>query len=107
MPKRTVHDASEHPSLEDESQNTKLAKFGIGTSGGKEDTTLSCCLPPHECLCFSSVSSYEEHYHQHHENRCIECQRNLPSQHFLTLHIAENHDPLRDALSQRGEIEVS
>src|SRR5689334_3565568 len=58
---------------------------------------MKCQLPPHAPLSFSTYDEYEVHYKAAHTNRCSECRRNFPSDHYLTLHIAENHDPLREA----------
>jgi hypothetical protein len=64
---------------------------------------MYCSLPPHEKLSFPSIEEYEVHYHQNHVNRCNECGRNFPSDHFLQLHIAENHDPINEAKKERGD----
>ncbi|KAI9837475.1 MAG: hypothetical protein M1819_007123 [Sarea resinae] len=65
---------------------------------------MQCHLPPHRTpLSFPSYTAYETHYAQAHLNRCSECHRNFPSEHFLSLHIAENHDPLNEVRRARGE----
>lgn len=66
---------------------------------------MRCTLPPHhrEALTFSSYEEYEVHYLQTHVNRCSECGKNFPTNHFLNLHIEENHDPLIAARRERGE----
>lgn len=64
---------------------------------------IRCTLPPHHSLDFTSYEDYEVHYQKAHVNRCIECKRNLPTEHFLNLHIAENHDPLNAAKRERGD----
>ena len=65
---------------------------------------MKCSLPPHqEVLSFDTFEDFEVHYAKAHANRCSECRRNFPTEHFLTLHIGENHDPLRAAKSARGE----
>ena len=64
---------------------------------------MQCSLPPHEPISFSSYADYEVHYAQVHVNRCSECRKNFPTEHFLSLHIGENHDPLNDALRAKGE----
>ncbi|CDO53699.1 conserved hypothetical protein [Geotrichum candidum] len=68
---------------------------------------LVCQLPP---TCsptapsrFSSIADFEQHYNQFHSFRCIECQRSFPSDRFLDLHIAENHDPFFKLRLERGE----
>lgn len=65
---------------------------------------MHCSLPPHRgALSFSSHEDYEVHYLQAHVNRCLECRRNFPTGHFLSLHIEENHDPLIAAKRGRGD----
>lgn len=64
---------------------------------------MKCSLPPHGPLTFASFEAYDVHYQQTHMNRCSDCQRNFPDAHFLGLHIAENHDPIRAARRDRGE----
>lgn len=64
---------------------------------------MKCLLPPHQPLSFSSYEDYDVHYQKNHVNRCSECHRNFPSDHYLGLHIAENHDPLNEARRARGE----
>ncbi|KAI9883027.1 MAG: hypothetical protein M1823_005204 [Watsoniomyces obsoletus] len=65
---------------------------------------IRCALPPHgSTMTFPSYDAYEVHYQQMHANRCAECGRNFPTEHFLGLHIAENHDPLNRARKARGE----
>lgn len=67
-------------------------------------TVMKCSLPPHsDTLSFSTFEDFEIHYAKAHANRCPECQRNLPTEHYLGLHIEENHDPLVGALRARGE----
>jgi len=53
-------------------------------------------------MSFVTYAEYETHYQQAHTNRCTECSKNLPSAHFLELHIAENHDPLLAARREKG-----
>lgn len=65
---------------------------------------MKCSLPPHhETLAFSTFEDFEIHYAKEHANRCSECRKNFPTNHFLELHIEENHDPLSDARRARGE----
>lgn len=65
---------------------------------------IQCSLPPHSgSFGFSNVEEFEIHYAKEHTNRCIECGRNLPSSHFLALHIDERHNPLREVLAAKGE----
>lgn len=65
---------------------------------------MKCSLPPHhETLAFSTFEEFEIHYSKFHANRCSECRRNFPTEHFLGLHIEENHDPLNEARRAKGE----
>lgn len=65
---------------------------------------MKCSLPPHpETLSFPTFSDFEIHYAKTHSNRCSSCYRNFPTEHFLSLHISENHDPLEDARRARDE----
>lgn len=43
------------------------------------------------------------HYQKVHAHRCSGCHKNFPDEHFLDLHIAENHDPIKAALRDKGE----
>lgn len=65
---------------------------------------MKCSLPPHhETLAFATFEEFEIHYAKVHANRCTECRRNFPTEHFLGLHISENHDPLNEARKAKGE----
>ncbi|KAI9760183.1 MAG: hypothetical protein M4579_001798 [Chaenotheca gracillima] len=65
---------------------------------------MRCSLPPHpETIAFASYEEYEIHYAKAHVNRCAECRKNFPTEHFLDLHIQENHDSLNEARKARGE----
>lgn len=65
---------------------------------------MKCSLAPHtETLAFATFEDFEVHYAQVHTNRCSECQKNFPTEHFLSLHISENHDPLVEARRARDE----
>ncbi|KAK4961724.1 hypothetical protein LTR10_002215 [Elasticomyces elasticus] len=66
-------------------------------------SAMRCSLPPHKPQSFATYTDYEAHYTQAHTNRCTECNTNLPSSHFLDLHIAENHDPLQASKRDKGE----
>lgn len=66
--------------------------------------TMKCSLPPHhETLAFPTFEEFEIHYAKVHANRCSECRKNFPTEHFLGLHISENHDPLEEARRAKGE----
>lgn len=68
-----------------------------------DQPTMRCSLAPHEPLSFDSFEAYDVHYQKTHMNRCSECQKNFPDEHFLRLHIAESHDPINDLKRERGE----
>ena len=65
---------------------------------------IRCALAPHSrSVPFYTLEEYNIHYAKFHSNRCRECHKNLPSNHFLLLHISENHDPIIEARRARGE----
>ncbi|CZT50229.1 uncharacterized protein RSE6_11174 [Rhynchosporium secalis] len=65
---------------------------------------MRCSLPPHRgTLTFASFEEYDVHYAKTHTNRCLECRKNFPTEHFLNLHIEENHDAMVAVLKERGE----
>ncbi|KAI4246979.1 MAG: hypothetical protein L6R40_001644 [Gallowayella cf. fulva] len=65
---------------------------------------MKCSLAPHpETITFNTFEDFEVHYAQNHSNRCSECHKNFPTEHFLGLHISENHDPLVAARKAREE----
>jgi hypothetical protein len=69
---------------------------------------MICSLPPHrQTLSFANYEEYEVHYLKVHTNRCTECRKNFPTEHFLNLHIEENHDSLVSVRKERGEKTVS
>jgi hypothetical protein len=69
----------------------------------RQALTIKCSLPPHKLTTFPSYQEYETHYAKLHTNRCSECQKNFPSDHFLNLHLTENHDPIVATKRDRGE----
>ncbi|KAI5465802.1 hypothetical protein BGZ63DRAFT_374577 [Mariannaea sp. PMI_226] len=70
----------------------------------EETIIMRCNLPPHkEPLTFRSYDEYEVHYNKAHTNRCLECHRNFPTDHLLTVHIEEFHDPLISVKREKGE----
>ncbi|CAK3856815.1 Hypothetical predicted protein [Lecanosticta acicola] len=96
MAKRLREDSfsQQQPSpLETAAHTPKYAEFDEADHADTKNR-MQCSLPPHKPLTFSSYQDYETHYRQSHTNRCLECRVNLPSAHFLELHIAENHDPI-------------
>lgn len=92
------------PSIDSEDwRNTKLAAYD-NSAMSNDKHLIQCSLPPHSgSLGFTSLDNFEAHYAKEHTNRCVECGKNLPSTHFLGLHIDENHNPLREALAAKGE----
>lgn len=69
---------------------------------------MKCSLPPHhDTISFSTFDEFEIHYAKEHAHRCSECRKNFPTEHFLGLHISENHDPLTEARIAKGEKTVS
>ncbi|KAK4650514.1 hypothetical protein QC762_708200 [Podospora pseudocomata] len=70
----------------------------------KTNNPMPCSLPPHkEPITFSSYQEYESHYRNEHTNRCLECRKNFPSSHLLSLHISENHDAFIQVKRDKGE----
>jgi len=69
---------------------------------------MKCSLPPHkDSLSFQTYEEYEAHYAKAHLNRCLECHKNLPSEHLLNVHFEECHDPFVAVKRDRGEQTVS
>lgn len=66
-------------------------------------SAMQCSLPPHRLLSFSSAEDFDTHYAKEHTNRCVSCGKNFPSPRYLSLHIDENHNPMREALAAKGE----
>lgn len=65
---------------------------------------MKCSLPPHhDTISFSTFEEFETHYAKEHAHRCSECRKNFPTEHFLGLHIGENHDPLTEARRAKEE----
>jgi hypothetical protein len=95
--------SSPAPSLS--SNPAKYAQMDTaGENPAGHEFVMRCYLPPHPYgLSFPSYEAYEVHYQQHHVHRCTECHKNFPSDHYLNLHIAENHDPLNAAKRDKGE----
>lgn len=76
----------------------------IDTSSQNHKPVIYCSLAPHaRSLPFLSYEDYEIHYLKDHSNRCSDCNKNFPTQHFLQLHIGENHDPINEARRAKGE----
>lgn len=95
-----THLSSRPPSVEAAVHTPKYASLDTTEPTA---STMRCFLPPHQTLTFSTYDEYESHYQQAHANRCTDCKKNLPSSHFLDLHIAENHDPIVASKRDKGE----
>ncbi|KAI9726256.1 MAG: hypothetical protein M1834_009057 [Cirrosporium novae-zelandiae] len=88
-------------STDHSSKYTELDESAIAPG---DSTIMQCLLPPHlEPIAFTSYEEFDVHYAKTHMNRCSECHKNFPTEHFLQLHIEENHDPLNEARRARGE----
>lgn len=75
----------------------------LDTNSSISQPVMQCSLPPHLLMSFSSTEEFDIHYAKEHTNRCTSCGRNFPSPHYLSLHIDENHNPLREVLAAQGE----
>lgn len=77
-------------------------------SASSSTAVMRCSLPPHkEPITFSKYGDFESHYNRFHTNRCLECRKNFPSDHLLSVHIEECHDPLVVVKRDNGEHTVS
>lgn len=90
-------------SADDLPRSSKYTQLDTTNPSADRPVVMRCLLPPHPPASFSSYDEYDVHYQKSHVNRCLECQKNFPSNHYLGLHIAENHDPLNEARRARGE----
>ncbi len=76
----------------------------LDSESGEVLVAMRCSLPPHrQALTFATYEEYDVHYAKTHTNRCLECRKNFPTEHFLNLHIEENHDSLFRVRQERGE----
>ncbi|KAK1998275.1 zinc finger protein [Colletotrichum falcatum] len=83
---------------------TKFTELEPSADTALEDFAMKCSMPPHrEVLTFKSYDEYEAHYVKTHTNRCLECGRNLPSDHLLNVHHEECHDSFAAVRRGRGE----
>ncbi len=98
-----------HPStLQTPSSTSKILHLDSESGEAHPVTEMRCSLPPHrQTLTFASYEEYDVHYAKTHTNRCLECRKNFPTEHFLNLHIEENHDALVSVRRERGEKTVS
>jgi hypothetical protein len=87
-----------------EGSSTKIIQLDSESGVVPHTVEMICSLPPHgQTIAFASYEEYEVHYNKVHVNRCLECRKNLPTEHFLNLHIEENHDALVSVKRERGE----
>ena len=85
-------------------RSSKIAHIDPSNSPSRSRRkVIRCSLPPHKPMRFESLQDYEDHYSKNHSNRCFTCQKNFPTEHYLELHIAENHDPINEVKRERGE----
>ncbi|KEQ93932.1 hypothetical protein AUEXF2481DRAFT_31004 [Aureobasidium subglaciale EXF-2481] len=108
MSKRTRQDSSDdcHRSSSPVDESSlppgKYAQLDHSTAPDAS-TFITCMLPPHDPVNFSTYHDYEAHYHKTHVNRCLDCGKNFPTDHFLSLHIAERHDAINLVKRDRGD----
>lgn len=104
---------SDHSESSNCDRTTKYAGLDTAHTTGLDNASdhqdaMRCFLPPHkDPLSFSTYAEYEVHYNKYHTNRCLECRKNFPSDHLLTVHIEECHDPLVAIKRDKGEHTVS
>jgi hypothetical protein len=102
------YDSDDHTENIDSRHISKISELDPEVPGSPIDVSatsiMRCSLPPHkEPLSFRTYGEYESHYNQAHTNRCLECRKNFPSEHLLTVHIEEFHDPLVVVRRDKGE----
>ncbi|CRK21722.1 hypothetical protein BN1723_012444 [Verticillium longisporum] len=99
------HDSPEPPANTDELPATKITYLDPSDhSITGEDVIMRCHLPGHkDGMAFRSYDEYQSHYHKAHTNRCLECRKNFPSSHLLSVHIEECHDSFVAVKRERGE----
>ncbi|EME85911.1 uncharacterized protein MYCFIDRAFT_161546, partial [Pseudocercospora fijiensis CIRAD86] len=99
----SMSDGARSPDLPEEEEAHTPKYVELAEPEQAPAKAMQCLLPPHKPLSFAAYNDYEAHYYQSHTNRCRECQKNLPTPHFLELHLSENHDPIVAAKRDRGE----
>ncbi|KAF7864596.1 hypothetical protein EAF04_006728 [Stromatinia cepivora] len=101
-PNTSVTQETQATSISTPSASSKIVH--LDQESGEGPSIMRCSLPGHHrTLSFLSYDEYEVHYKKSHMNRCLECRKNFPSEHFLNLHIEENHDALVSVRKDRGE----
>ncbi|RYP80376.1 hypothetical protein DL770_006244 [Monosporascus sp. CRB-9-2] len=95
------------PTTTAEVRVNKIAELDLESAPQDDESSsvvMRCSLPPHrEVLPFRSYGEYEVHYSKAHVNRCVECGKNLPSEHLLGVHIEECHDAFAAVRREKGE----
>ncbi|KEZ41526.1 Uncharacterized protein SAPIO_CDS7685 [Scedosporium apiospermum] len=82
----------------------KLVDLDSAVLDDESTVTMKCSMPPHkDVLSFRTYEEYETHYNKAHLNRCLECDKNMPSEHLLNVHIEECHDAFVAVKRDRGE----
>ncbi|KAI1378192.1 hypothetical protein F4677DRAFT_385804 [Hypoxylon crocopeplum] len=86
---------------------TELDESAVDDKHDSNDSntfTMKCSLPPHrDVMSFKTYAEYESHHNRTHTNRCVECGKNLPSEHLLNVHIEECHDVFAAVKREKGE----
>ncbi|KAI2631025.1 hypothetical protein GGR54DRAFT_585220 [Hypoxylon sp. NC1633] len=85
---------------------TELDETAVDDKDSNSNTpfTMRCSLPPHrDVLSFKTYAEYEAHHNSTHTNRCVECRKNFPSEHLLSIHIEECHDAFAAVKREKGE----
>jgi hypothetical protein len=94
--------------FESDTLSSKIVHLDSQSGVAQQPPEMFCSLPPHrQTVSFPSYEDYEIHYLKDHTNRCTQCRKNFPTEHFLNLHIEENHDSMISVLKERGEKTVS
>lgn len=98
-------DAQELPEVDPRAAPAaKLVNLDSAVSDDESVAAMKCSMPPHkEALSFQTYEEYEAHYNKAHLNRCLECDKNMPSEHLLNVHIEECHDSFVAVKRDRGE----
>lgn len=98
--------SSERTSDTASSRATKITELDESAvdDGPNPTFTMKCSLPPHrDVVSFRTYAEYEAHHNRTHTNRCVECGKNLPSEHLLNVHIEECHDAFAAVRREKGE----
>ncbi|GFO26624.1 Zinc finger protein 511 [Plakobranchus ocellatus] len=89
--------------LESDGENDATEKAADGTDA--EDSSKSFVCGVQGCSAhFTSLASYESHYHTSHNFVCHMCRRTFVSNFFLDVHLEENHDSYFQILSPKVDM---